>query len=45
MKKHDTIDIGRGTWHRVHNYDTQPLKLDECVESDIERDNGRVCRD
>ena len=47
LQKHDTIDIERGTWHRVHNYDTQPLKLveiqygDECVESDIERDNER----
>ena len=50
MQKHDCIDIKKGTWHRVHNYDTQPLKLVEiqygieCVESDIERDNDRFSR-
>jgi len=47
LKKNDSIDIQQETWHRVYNNDTQPLKIveiqygDECVESDIERNNER----
>jgi cytidyltransferase-like protein len=47
LQKHDTIDIEKETWHRVHNESTEPLKIveiqygKECVESDIERDNQR----
>lgn len=50
LKKYDSIDIAERTWHRVHNNDTQPLKIveiqygTECVESDIERDNDRFSR-
>ena len=46
LQKHDSIDIQKETWHRVYNESTEPLKIveiqygEECVESDIERDNN-----
>lgn len=47
LQKQDSINIAKETWHRVYNYGTQPLKIveiqygEECVESDIERDNEK----
>lgn len=47
LQKNDSIDIQSETWHRVYNESTEPLKIveiqygEECVESDIERDNNR----
>ena len=46
LQKHDSIDIQKDTWHRVYNESTESLKIveiqygEECVESDIERDDG-----
>lgn len=45
LTKNETIDIVKGTWHRVHNESTEPLKIveiqygEKCDESDIERDD------
>lgn len=47
LQKNDSIDIEQETWHRVYNASSEPLKIveiqygEECVESDIERDNNR----